>query len=292
MTAARTTPAFGRWDGHCHSAYSGHGSGEGCDAFAARALALGFERLTFAEHPLFPRALIEADLYREIYLDEETLDRYLDTIAAVRERFAPDLAVRAGFEMDFVPGQPDFPLQYLEPRLDRVDDAVLSVHFLPGRGGRLWPVDMDPATVGHELVAYHGGIDGVRRVYWETVEEALERAHAWGIGLPRRLGHLDVIGKFRDAFPLSDPAADLCRAGRVLDRMRDLGWALDLNAKGIDVALRREAYPAQDLLAAAIGRGIELVYGSDAHSVAEVGRYRDVLAGEVAALGGWTGEGA
>jgi histidinol-phosphatase (PHP family) len=280
---AQQTPAFGRWDGHCHTAFSRRDGVDDTERFLARAVALGFERVSLTEHPTFPTGLIDETLRREVYLDDDGLERYLAVAEALRAAYADRLEVRVGFEIDYVPGRPDFPLVYLERFAGRVDDATLSLHFLPGRGG-LRAVDVDPDDLEEGLVRHHGGIDGVRRLYWEILEEALERAHAWGLPFLRRLSHLDVVGKFRDRFPLADPTADRRRAGRVLDRVADFGWALDVNAKGCDVALRREAYPEADLLAAARERGIRLVYGSDAHHSAEVGRYRDALAARVARL--------
>lgn len=275
---------FGDWDGHCHTGLGGHGSGEAAELFAERALRLGFGRVTFTEHPLFPVDAIPVAVYREVYLDSAGLEMYVAAVERVRHLYAHRLEVRLGFEVDYVPGRGRFPLTYLESYADHVRDSVLSLHFLPAAAGRLYALDMDPDGLGRELVAHYGSIDAVRQVYWQTLEEALDEVASWDLGIAWRVGHLDVVGKFRDAFPLADPDRDRKRALRVLDRVRDLGWALDVNAKGLDVALRREAYPARDLLRAAIERGIPLVYGSDAHAVADVGRHRRSLRNLVRAL--------
>lgn len=284
MAHPQAEPPFGRWDGHCHTHFSRRDGVDDTDAFAARLHALGFVRVSFTEHPTFPSGRIDESLRREVYLDEEGLERYVRRMEGVREAYRGRLEVRVGFEVDFVPGDPDWPLVYLERYAGRADDATLSLHFLPGEDG-LVPLDVDPDVLEAGLVHPLGGIDAVRRLYWETLLEAVERANAWGLPYPRRLSHLDVVGKFRDRFPLADPEADRQLALRVLDRVRELGWALDVNAKGVDVPLRREAYPDADLLAAATARGIPLVYGSDAHHSAEVGRHRDQLAAAVAAAG-------
>lgn len=277
-------PPFGRWDGHCHTAFSRRDGRDDTAAFVRRAEALGFERVSLTEHPTFPPGRIAEDLRREVYLDEAGLERYVAEAGRVRDAFAGRLEVRVGFEVDYVPGLPDYPLTYLERFAGRADDATLSLHFLPTARG-IKPIDVDPDQLEADLVAPMGGIDAVRRLYWETLEEALAAAVGWGLGYPRRLSHLDVIGKFRDRFPLVDPAADRRRAVRVLERVRALGFALDVNAKGVDLPLRREAYPERGLLETAYAMGVALVYGSDAHASDEVGRHRDTLAALVAGLG-------
>lgn len=283
MSAARP-PAFGRWDGHCHTAYSRRDGLDDTAAFVARALAHGFERVSLTEHPTFPAGRIPEALRQEVYLDEAGLEAYVAAAGRVRDAFAGRLEVRVGFEIDHVPGAPRYPLGYLERYAGRADDGTLSVHFLPTAGGGLAAVDVDPDQLEADLVRPMGGIDAVRRLYWETLEEAMESALAWGLDVPRRLSHLDVIGKFRSRFPLADPDADRRRALRLLRRAGELGFALDVNAKGVDLPLRGEAYPERALLEAACGMNIPLVYGSDAHASDEVGRHRDALAALVAGL--------
>jgi histidinol-phosphatase (PHP family) len=277
-------PAFGRWDGHCHTAFSRRDGVDDTALFARRAASLGFERLSLTEHPTFPAGLIPDALRQEIYLDDDGLERYVAVAERLRDTWRGRLDIRIGFEVDFVPGRPDYALGYLERYAARADDATLSVHFLPTAAGVV-PIDIDPDQLAADLVVPMGGMDAVRRLYWETVEEALERATAWGLGYPRRLSHLDVIGKFRDRFPLADPGADHRRALAVLAKAHAHGFALDVNAKGADLPLRREAYPERALLEAAHAMGIPLVYGSDAHSSGEVGRHRDALVALVSSLG-------
>jgi|GEM_PF-410925 len=283
MAAERAMPAFGTWDGHCHSGFARHGGGGATDAFAGRALALGFTRVTFTEHPVFPTGILAPAVHEGIYLDGADLARYVRDTERVRDAFAGRLEVRVGFEIDYVPGMPDFPLTYLGPLGDRVEDAVLSLHYVPGPGGRLVGLDIDPDEVVAELVPYYGGVDALRRAYWEMLEEAIERACGWGLAVPRRLSHLDVVGRFRDRLPVADPARDREAAARVLDRAAATGFAIEVNAKGLELPLRREAHPAAELLADAVARGLPLVYGSDAHASADVGWHRDALVAQVAA---------
>jgi histidinol-phosphatase (PHP family) len=284
--SAEASPPFGRWDGHCHTAFSRRDGLDDSMAFVQRAAELGFARVSLTEHPTFPAGRIPEELRREVYLDEAGLERYVTEAERMRDLFGAHLEVRIGFEIDYVAGDPRYPLRYLERYAGRASDGTLSVHFLPTAGGGLAAIDVDPGQLEADLVVPMGGIDAVRRLYWETVEEAMEGAALWGLGFPRRLSHLDVIGKFRDRFPLADPEADRRRALRVLERARALGFALDVNAKGVDLPLRHEAYPERALLEAAHAMAIPLVYGSDAHGSDEVGRHRDALVATVAALGG------
>lgn len=262
---------FDRWDGHCHTGFCPHGSGDPTERFVQAAVAQGFTHLTLTEHPLFPAGRIPDSMARSIYLDPPTLAAYLDEAERLRARYADRMRLRIGLEMDFVPGVPDFPHTYLDRFGHRLDDAVLSIHFLPD-GDRLRPLDVTPDEV-ERLVRAYGSVASVRRLYWETWLRALDSAVTWDARLPRRAAHLDVVGKYEDRFPA--PSADLEQpwVERVLLGMRELGFSLECNAQGLDVPSRRRPYPAPWIVALARSLGISLVYGSDAHSPDQVGRH-------------------
>ena len=60
--------------------------------------------------------------------------------------------------------------------------------------------------------------------------------------------------------------------GECLDQIRARGFELDFNTAGLYKSLCNEFYPGETIAAEAARRGIPLVYGSDAHSVEQVGR--------------------
>lgn len=291
---------FGRWDGHVHSAFARHGADfrETTSTFVREAVRQGFQRLTFTEHAFFPVGRVEPALHRGVYLDPQDLDAYARTVLALRKRFAGAIDVRLGFEVDFVPGAPDDPLTYLGRYAPYVQDAILSVHFLPAgqpRGGLpatlprrepLVPLDVNAQAFRAGFLSGTEDLDAIRARYWDTVEAAVWSARSWNTGIAWRIGHLDVVGKFARALPGFDRELDRKRGFRVLHAIRAAGFGLDVNASGLDVPQRQEAYPAAVFLAEALRLGIPLVYGSDAHCVRDVGRHRAELTEWIAHLKG------
>ena len=283
------TLPFGMWDGHVHSGWARHGRDphDTTEAFVLEAVALGLTRITFTEHPLFPSGRIDPELHRAVYLSPQELDAYVRTVLGLRDRFAGRIDVRLGFEVDYVPGDPDFPMTYLSRYAPWVRDAVLSVHFLPGRSesstsplrrcGALFPLDVTAEAFRQDLLSGPEDLSVVRSRYWRTVEEAVREAQSWHTGIAWRIGHLDVVGKFTRALGPFDRARDHDRALRTLETIAEAGFALDVNASGIDVDERREVYPEPDLLREAMRLGVPLVYGSDAHRSRDVGRHRAKL---------------
>jgi histidinol-phosphatase (PHP family) len=266
---------FGGWDGHCHSGYSPHGSGDPTERFVLAAVASGLRRLTLLEHPLAPPSL-PASLREAIYLEPERLEAFLREASDLKRRMADHIDLRIGLELDYFPTFPDFSRDVLDAYGGWLDDAVLSLHFLPD-GDRLRPLDVDPAEVG-ALVAHAGSVAALRERYWETLAEAIRRAAAWGPKAPRRVAQLDVVGKYEGRFAPPPPAREEGRVREVLALMVRHGFALEVNAQGVDVPGRHRPYPAPWIVRLAAHMGLTLVYGSDAHRPQDVGRHRHALA--------------
>ena len=84
--------------------------------------------------------------------------------------------------------------------------------------------------------------------------------------------------------PGVDFATQRERVSALLEAVRERGMSLEINTSG--VPLRGSPYPADWIVRAAIGMGIPLVPGSDAHAPEDVGRHFDSLPGLLAGLAG------
>jgi histidinol-phosphatase (PHP family) len=265
-------------DGHAHSEYSGHGSGEPTAALIERAIALGFRRYAVTEHaPLPPEFVAQLpysqDLTATLQLDPAALDAYLADMHRLKVRYARHVQIDVGFELDYLPGFEAWTRAFLDRVGPWVDDAVLSVHFLPVHD--TWRgIDLTADELQADVMPFYGGFEGFQLAYYATVDRALSAD--LGIYKPRRLAHLTLPRKFwrRVAPDEPDNGPRVAAAvARLLRRVREAGYALDHNLSGLDKPDCGEPYPPDPLAREARRLGIPLVYGSDAHSVAEVGRH-------------------
>lgn len=246
-----------------HTALS---DGEGdMDAFVARAAELGLGEIGFSDH-LVPRAWDD-----EGYgLAGQDVAGYAEAVRAAAARAARRAGaprVLLGVEVDYVPGA-EAELEALLGR-ERFDYVIGSVHFADG-----FPFDMTTCRDDPRW----DDVDAVWTAYWATVA----RAAAWGRF--DVVGHLDLPKKFGRRPSASMAAAE----DAALDAIAAAGLALELNTSGLRHAAG-EAYPGPSLLARAAARGIPLVFGSDAHAPADVGRDLDRAAAVARAAGyAWT----
>lgn len=115
------------------------------------------------------------------------------------------------------------------------------------------------------------------RRYFETVAQSVEAV--LGVDVPVAIGHLGLVKKFQKVLDLPDYADDIYRMiGDIFQMMQVRGYALEFNAAGLSEVENGATYPQFNVVTAARDMGIEVVYGSDAHQVSEVGRYFDDLA--------------
>lgn len=235
MTSARL------YDSHAHTPLCRHATGTPTE-LALAAEAAGLAGITFTDHMPMP-AWYDAP-WR---MRPDDLDRYVEMVHEAREALSGRVEVRLGLEADWHPGT--------ERWLDQVlsahpwDYVIGSVHYLGA-----WGFDNPEFTEEYT----RRDLTTLYRDYYTLVEGAARSGYFDAIGhldLPKKFGHLDPDG-------LAALAA--------LDVIAARGLALDFNTAGWRKPVA-EAYPAPDLVRAAVTRGIPFVLGSDAHAPAEVG---------------------
>ncbi|HHV56981.1 MAG TPA: histidinol-phosphatase HisJ family protein [Firmicutes bacterium] len=195
------------------------------------ALARGVKELGIADH----------DYYYTYFQPERIL--------AQARRF-PELTVRVGIEVDYIPGREAEIRALLEAQ--PLDFVIGSVHQVDGFS---FDEEKDvPKYAAWETTALF-------RRYFAHVARAAES------GLFDIIGHLDLIKIFNfvpaeDMVALAEPA---------LAGIRRAGTCLELNTNGRYKPVH-EFYPAQALLARCHEVGIPLTLGSDAHAPEQAGR--------------------
>ncbi len=179
-------------------------------------------------------------------------DRYLEKVdvAAFQEarEGSPDVSLRLGIEIDFVPGQ--------EERMD-ADSTALPYDYVIGSVHRVDGDEVDRATDQSVYERYE--TYELYAAYYRNVREA---------ALSRRfevIGHPDLIKIFRrypdrDITPLLEETADA---------VAESGVVVDVNAAGLRKPVG-EIYPSQKFLEMFHRRGVPIILSSDAHAPGEV----------------------
>ncbi len=185
-------------------------------------------------------------------------DRYhagVDFDAIERLRAAnPDVAIRAGIELDNDPETGAAGRAWVERNWDQLDFVLGSVHYLD-RPDQMF--DSVPAGAAQ----FDGReIDDVYADYFRRVREIA------ATGLVDCLSHLDLV-KIHGHRPKTDIAR---LAGETLDFIQARGLAIEVSTAGWRKPVG-EQYPEVELLRLALARGIRLTVASDAHSHFQLG---------------------
>jgi len=258
-----------KWDGHTHSKFCYHGHPAETPLYLDRAVELGFQRYTISEHPPLPdRWVDDPGLMAELAMPEERLPEYFAYVKEMKARYADRIEVTAGLELDFLYGSESYADRLVERWADELEDVVVSVHFLPGKGG-MRCVDFSPEDFRDAFLGYYGSLDRVVEAYYDHVEMAIE----WASRLPvrKRLGHVNLIAKFSRALPSMDESYIRHRLEKLLPKLKAAGLGIDVNVAGFRVPTCGRAYVPEWFIRACLREGIGLVYGSDAHRPEHVG---------------------
>jgi len=231
-------------DYHTHTPLCKHATGTP-EAYVDAAVAAGLEELGIADHA--PQTPEPFDDWRMSVGD---LPLYFDWIARACEHARGRIAVRAGLECDWIPGNSSW-IAELAGAYDW-DYLIGSVHYLDG-----WDFD-NPQWLGRWAGT---DIDDLWARYWSAYAEMA------GSGLFDILAHPDLVKKFAYL-----PSGDLTRFYEpAIDAIAASGAAIEINTAGWHKPCR-EAYPSPGFLRLAAQAGIPLVISSDAHAPVEVAR--------------------
>jgi histidinol-phosphatase (PHP family) len=271
-------------DGHSHTEFCPHGSGEDVELMIQKAIRLGFESYSITEHaPLPPAFAAEyAGLetgYTEASMAMSDLPAYFKKIRWMQDKYGAQIQINVGFEVDFLPNQVQWTRDFLNEYGPQTTDNVLSVHFMQGTDDHFWCVDdtLDDFEKGLLKPASNG--QSLYRQYFEAVTEAVNAD--LGSYAPKRIGHITLIKKFQDYFglPRTYDAETKQVITTLLQAVKQHGDELDYNAAGLYKEFCNETYPDAAILKQAQQMQIPLVYGSDAHSIKEVGHgYHTLMA--------------
>lgn len=227
-----------RVDLHNHTTRCNHATGT-VDEFVQRAIELGIEVYGFSEH-----APLNFDQHYRLKFEE--LDDYKRDILRAKERYKDEIEIVFGLEVDYLPKYED------ERVFDfKVDYRIGSVHYLDN-----WGFDNPEFIKEYE----HRDID----VIWEEYFGAIESM--------AKSGKFDVVGHFDliKVFKFMPKKEISLLASQALKVIKKSNMVLEINSAGLRKPIT-EQYPSLSLLQQAYELDIAITFGSDAHSVEQVG---------------------
>lgn len=263
-----TSQPYIKWNGHTHTPFCRHGSSAPLTAYLDHAIAAGFERYSVTEHPPLPSDwLTDPGVQAQYAMEDGQLDRYFDDMWAAKAAYADRLDIRVGLELDYLPGSEPFTEDIVRTYGHRIEDVVFSVHYLPGVGG-MRCVDLSADDTRRGLIEYYGSMDAVVRTYYDHVRNAI--LYAATLPSPKRLGHVNLIQKFRTELPPIDEHLIDHQLKTLLPLLKSCGVGIDVNTAGLRKSSCSIPYVPEWFIETCMADGIECVFGSDAHHPEDV----------------------
>lgn len=269
-----------KWDGHTHTRFCYHGSSAEQELYLDRAVEQGFDRYTISEHPPLPEGwIVDPVLFEELAMPMEELPEYIAFAKEMKKRYDGKLEVTVGLEIDHLPGNYSFTEQILDQWGHELEDVVYSVHYLNGVGG-MRCIDYTPDDFKVNLLEYYGSMEKVVDSYYDQVEEAIGRAAK--LPMRKRIGHINLIEKFRLVLPQIEEDQIKQRLERIVPLLVQSKVGLDINTAGLRVGTCGKPYVPEWFLAECLNQGVDCVYGSDSHKPEHVGHGWDWYAEQIA----------
>lgn len=209
--------------------------------YIQKAIELGVDVYGFSEHA--PMKNFE-DGYRLLLKDKKY---YENSIEDLQQNFAKDIKILKAYEVDFIKGD-----YLLDDILQAdVDYLVGSVHYLGS-----WGFDNPEFIKEYEKK----DIDLIWSDYFQGVKDMAQT------GKFQIVGHLDLMKVFKFL-----PKKDIrILANDAIQAIKQSGMAVELNPAGLRKPIG-EQYPSKELLEICFENDIPITFGSDAHSVEQVG---------------------
>lgn len=263
-------------DGHTHTEFCPHGKVEDTELLIQRAIRLGFKEYSITEHAPLPEGIDklaagDPTVWTTASMAMNDVDNYFKKMNELRKKYASDIIIHIGFELDYFSEFEDWTRDFLAEYGPQTDDGILSVHFLEGDGG-LRGIDYSFEEYQTGIVDYLGSVEHAQKRYYQKVLASLEAD--LGPWKPTRLGHISLCQKFErffdDATKYSPENHALVHT--LLTHVQQEKYSLDLNTAGFYKQGYQQSYPQVWITKKAVEFGIPLVYGSDTHSLNDVGQ--------------------
>ena len=231
-----------RVDLHNHTILCNHATGT-VDEYIQRAIELGIDEYGFSDH-----APMNFDPKYRMSISQK--NEYENWILCAKEKYKDKIKILLAYEVDYLDG-------YMLDEIlkSKVDYLIGSVHFLKNKN-EMWGFD-NPEFIG---VYESKDIDTIWIEYFDAIKSMAKT------GLFDIVGHFDLIKVFKFL-----PKKDIRLIAKdALSEIKKSNMLLEINPAGLRKPIN-ETYPSKQLLELAFEMGIDITFGSDAHSVDQVG---------------------
>lgn len=246
---------FTNYHGHLHYC-DGKGT---ADEYARAAIARGMLAYGFSSHAPVPYDVAWT-------MKQASLADYIDEIDKVKERYAGQIEIYRGLEVDYVPGKagPSHP-RLADARLDFTVGSVHLVDFFAD--GRPWEIDGT-----HKLF-----LDGLEVIFHRDIQAAVTRYFELTRMMvqddpPDIVGHLDKIKMQNEEGALFSEEAIWYQEAveETLKLIAGKGLIMEVNTRGIYKKKTTETYPSPQILRRMKELNIPVMINSDAHHPREI----------------------
>lgn len=258
-------------DGHVHTPFCPHGTKDRFEEYIEKAISLGFQEISFTEHAPLPVSFVDPTPEQDSGMKWEELEDYFIKIELLKPKYKNKIVINCGLEVDYIEGYEKETTAFLNQYGNRLDDAILSVHFLKHEHSYDC-LDYSPENFNQMIIKY-GSIQLIYQNYFRTLLKSIYTD--LGPHKPKRIGHMTLVKKFQKKFPNDTNYHN--EIFEVLDAIKAHSYELDYNGAGIQKPLCRETYPPPWVAEEAIKLQIPLIYGSDAHRAKELMQGYDTL---------------
>lgn len=258
-------------DGHVHTPFCPHGTKDPFESYIQKALELGIKEITFTEHMPLPGIFMDPELLKSSALQEKDVDEYIRELDRLKFDYNREIKINIGFEVDYIDGYEEQLKEMLNRYGSKIDDSILSVHFVKVED-QYYCVDESLEGFGR-LVERLGSLERVYDKYFETLIKAVKAD--LGAYKPIRIGHPTLVRIFNLKYP--HEYKNMALFEELALEIKKRNYEIDFNTAGLRKPYCKEAYPSGGFIELIKKYGVQMVYGSDAHTAADVGRFFEEL---------------
>ena len=245
-----------RFNHHTHS-YFCDGSSEP-EEYVTEALRLEFSTLGFSSHAPVP-------FPNTFALKEERRPEYQHAIRDLQQKYADQLEIYLGLEIDFIPGlSRDFDFFRKDMGLDFV---IGGVHLVKSEEAELWFIDgpsFEKYDSGLEDV-FHGDIRKGVKAYYQSVCDMIT------LQKPDIVAHMDKIKMHNGGrFFKEDEPWYVAMVDEAIEVIAQSGCIVEINSRGIYKKRCPDLFPSLAILKKLRRLKVSVTFSSDAHVPSEL----------------------